>query len=283
MVRDGVTLHPFTVVSNEVAAEGVFRLRVECAVARDIRPGQFVNVEVPGDRAHLLRVPLSFSRALAEEGRLELLYAVVGEGTRRLAEMAPGSTSTLVGPCGRGWRLPTAPGRALLVAGGIGLPPVLAAARMLAEAKIGFDVVVGARTKSMLVFPDSDEVLHYGGVMLPENGWEGGYDADRTLIITTDDGSSDEASARGRYATEGMEDLLRTRDYAQVYACGPMVMMSGVARIASERGMACQVSLERMMGCGFGACGCCNVALVSGGYALCCQDGPVFDAGEVVW
>ena len=60
-------------------------------------------------------------------------------------------------------------------------------------------------------------------------------------------------------------------------------MMAGVARLAHEAGVACQVSMERMMGCGFGACACCNVALSKGGYALCCQDGPVFDAEEVAW
>jgi dihydroorotate dehydrogenase electron transfer subunit len=60
-------------------------------------------------------------------------------------------------------------------------------------------------------------------------------------------------------------------------------MMRGVAALCAREGIACQVSMERMMGCGFGACSCCNVPLVAGGYALCCQDGPVFDATEVAW
>ena len=270
-----VGLHRFEVVSNEPAAEGIYRMVMRSEVAALLKPGQFMNITVPGDGAHLLKVPLSFKCADAQEGTVELLYAVVGEGTRRLSHMGAGSASTLVGPCGKGWWLPKQEGRALLVAGGIGLPPVLAAARMLADAGIGFDVVVGARTHALQVYPDVDEVASYGNAAA--------YDADRAVVLTTDDGTTADGTGVARYATDGMAELLDTRTYAQVYTCGPTIMMAGVARLAQEAGIACQASLERMMGCGFGACSCCNVALVGGGYALCCQDGPVFDAREVAW
>lgn len=273
--------HAFTVLLSEPAAEGIWRMRISSEVAGLLRPGQFMNLRVPGDSAHLLRLPLSFAAASADT--VDLVFAVVGEGTRRLARMRPGDGSTLVGPCGRGWQLPQAPGRALLVAGGVGLPPILAAARMLAQAQVGFDAVVGARTQAMHVFPECDELLHLGGVLLPERGWEGGYDPERVVLLTTDDESAGRGMQAGRYATDAMADLLRTHDYAQVYACGPNPMMAGVAGLARDASLPCQVSLERMMGCGFGACSCCNVALAGGGYALCCQDGPVFDAEEVAW
>lgn len=271
--------HAFEVVSNERVAEGIHRLVIRSSVAALIEPGQFMNLRVPGDGAHVLRIPLSFKGTDRDEGTVELLYAVVGEGTTRLSHMRAGDGSTLVGPCGAGWRLPAKPGRALLVAGGIGLPPVLAAARMLAEAGIGFDVVVGARTYAMHVVTDVDEVLRYG-----QDASEDAYDPTRAVILTTDDGTTATGEAGHKaYATDGMAKLLAERTYAQVYSCGPTIMMAAVARIAREQGIACQVSLERMMGCGFGACSCCNVALASGGYALCCQDGPVFDAEEVAW
>ena len=109
------SLHDFTVVSNGRVADGIWRMRLSSAVAPLIRPGQFVNIAVPGDAAHILRIPLSFKRADATEGTLELLYATVGEGTKRLSAMCEGETSTLVGPCGNGWWLPQEPGRALLV------------------------------------------------------------------------------------------------------------------------------------------------------------------------
>ena len=274
-----VSERTYTVVLNEQAAEGIWRMRIETDVARDIAPGQFMNLHVPGDGAHILRIPLSFARADADAGCIDLIYAVVGEGTRRLSQMAVGERSTLLGPLGRGWALPAQQGRALLVAGGVGLPPMLAAARMLAEHGVGFDLVVGARTQSMHVYPESKEALSFGQETVGDEAPT--YDPDRVMSYTTDDGT--DASGVARYATDAMAELLQERSYAQVYTCGPTPMMAGVARLADEHGVACQVSMERMMGCGFGACACCNVELAQGGYALCCQDGPVFDAKEVAW
>ncbi len=266
MHSDAVTQHEFVVRGNERAAEGIWRLVIESPVAGQLAPGQFMNLRVPGDGSHILGIPLSFKGANAQAQTVELLYAVVGEGTRRLSQMVAGQSSTLVGPCGRGWWLPEGEGRALLVAGGIGLPPVLAAARMLADAGIGFDAIAGSRTADMVLSDDIEDLARLAG-------------ADGRVITCTDDGT---AGRRG-FVTEAMGELLRERAYAQAYACGPNVMMAGVARLADEHGVACQVSMERMMGCGFGACSCCNVALVAGGYALCCTDGPVFDAREVAW
>lgn len=261
-----VRQHDFRVDLNEQAAEGVWRLVISSEVARGIKPGQFMNVFVPGDGSHILRIPLSFKVADPVKGTVELLYAVVGEGTSRLSQMSVSDCSTLLGPCGNGWWLPEVPGSALLVAGGIGLPPVLAAAKMLSEASVSFDLVVGARTASMLLQDDLDEA----GALVGDGG---------RILVCTDDGSSGE---RG-FTTDLMRSLLQERSYTQVYTCGPSIMMAGVARLAAEADITCQASLERMMGCGFGACSCCNVPLVSGGYALCCTDGPVFDAREVVW
>ena len=261
-----VRQYDFEVDQNERAAEGIWRLRIHSHVARDLIPGQFMNLQVPGDGSHILRIPLSFAKSSAVTSRVELLYAVVGEGTERLSKMRTGDTSTLLGPCGKGWSLPTEQGRALLVAGGIGLPPILAAAGMLAERGIGYDLVVGARTKEMLLMSDIKTCVAAGG-------------DDALCSICTDDGSF---GLKG-FTTDAAKTLMAGRDYVQVYTCGPNVMMAGVAKLAAEKDVDCQVSMERMMGCGFGACSCCNVALVGGGYALCCQDGPVFNAREVVW
>ncbi len=261
-----VSQYEFTVLSNESVAQGICRMLFESDVALLLQPGQFMNFSVPGNAAHILKLPLSFAQSDADSRQVEILYAVVGEGTARLSAMSLGETSVLLGPCGKGWQLPTREGRALLVAGGIGLPPIEAAAGMLAEAGIGFDLVAGAKTASALL-ADRCEGLAFIG------------DDDCRIICCTDDGTA----GRAGYVTEAMADLLEDRVYTQVYTCGPNIMMGGVARLAAGQGIACQASLERMMGCGFGACACCNVALAKGGYALCCQDGPVFDATEVAW
>ena len=99
------------------------------------------------------------------------------------------------------------------------------------------------------------------------------------VAVTTDDGTA----GRAGFTTDALADLLAEKDYDVVYTCGPEVMMAGVARLCHEAGVACRVSMERMMCCGFGACGTCNVAMADGTYKSCCKDGPVFDAEEVAW
>ncbi len=269
MTQGATGVATFEVLCNEQVCEGVWRMVCRTPVAERITAGQFVNISVPGDSSHILRVPLSFSDANGDHITLE--YAVVGEGTGRLSQMRVGETSTMVGPCGTGWRMPAREGRALLVAGGIGLPPIVACARMLARTNVGFDVIVGAQTAARHLNHDIDDLRS----MPPETG----CDCARKVVLTTDDGS---LGVKG-FTTDVMRSLVRERGYAQVYACGPQPMLAGVARLSEEVGAECQVSLERMMGCGFGACSCCNVELRGGGYALCCQDGPVFDAREVAW
>ncbi|HQE70257.1 MAG TPA: dihydroorotate dehydrogenase electron transfer subunit, partial [Atopobiaceae bacterium] len=131
-LRGTVGLHEFVVMANEEVAEDTYRLEISSGVSQGLEAGQFINIAVPGDATHILRIPLSFSRTDPADARVELFFAVVGEGTRRLSAMPAGAVSTAVGPCGKGWRLPDDPAvRCLLVAGGIGLPPIFAAAGML--------------------------------------------------------------------------------------------------------------------------------------------------------
>lgn len=257
-----VHLHPFSVVSNGRVGEDIFRLVIEARdLAGVIRPGQFMNFEVPGDPSHIVRIPLSFASADAAGGTIEVIYAVVGEGTRRLSRMGEGDSSTVVGPCGNGWRV-TSGGRALLVAGGVGAPPVISFARALVERGRAVDVVLGAQSKNRL-WGERDAL-------------EAGADE---VVLATDDGS---CGMRG-FATDAMRDLMGRHQYDLIGTCGPGAMMAGVARIAHEARVECQASLERMMTCGFGACSTCNVAMRAGGYKTCCSDGPVFDAEEVLW
>lgn len=259
----GLGVHDFTVVTNERVADGLMRIVFSAPeLAAALAPGQFVNVHVPGDASQILRIPLSFSHADAASGTVEIVYAVVGDGTRRLSEMAAGEASTAVGPCGSPWPAVEGAGRACVVAGGVGITPIVACARMLAASGVAFDAVVGAQTSGRLWGADALEGLGAG-----------------TVAVTTDDGT---AGRRG-FTTDALADLLAAGDYDVVYACGPEVMMAGVARLCREAGVACRVSMERMMCCGFGACGTCNVAMADGTYKSCCKDGPVFDAEEVAW
>ena len=153
-------MHDFEVVSNQEIADGIFSLVISAPkLASALKPGQFVNIAVPGDASSLLRVPLSYYRADAEAGTVELWYAVVGDDTRRLSQMGPGSTSNLLGPGGRGWMVPEGTRKALLVAGGIGVPPVLCLAGMLAEQGVDVDVCLGFGTASKAVGVDEFRAL----------------------------------------------------------------------------------------------------------------------------
>jgi len=256
--------HTYVVATNEHLTDDLWRIVIEAPeLAATIAPGQFVELTVPGDATRLVPTPVSFSAADADAGTIEIVYAVVGPDTERLSRMQPGASAQVVGPCGgRGWWVPKGCERALVVAGGVGAPPVVAAAGMLRAAGVEVDAVLGSQRSSRLWGEDRLRAMGVGEV-----------------VITTDDGS---AGICGN-AADGMRELLARGGYDVVMTCGPQVMMAAVARLAAEHDMLCEASLERMMTCGIGACNTCNVDLVGGGVAGACTDGPVFDAREVVW
>ena len=255
-------LYDFTVFHNERIAEGIYSLKIICPeLARTIRPGQFMNLAVPGNPASILRIPLSYCEADPVGGTVTLWYAVVGEGTARLARMAMAETSTLIGPAGHGWSAPADCGRALLVAGGIGVPPVLCLARELAREGVPFDVCMGAATAEKVVGEE-------GFRELPGCG---------KIIVCTDDGSY----GRAGFCTEPAAELLAAGGYGYAATCGPSPMMKKVADAAGRAGVYCEASLERMMSCGFGACATCVVGTTEGKKGVC-MAGPVFDASKVV-
>lgn len=254
-------MHDFEVISNEKIADGIFSLVILAPrLASALKPGQFVNIRVPGDPSELLRVPLSYVAADPERGTVEIWYAVVGKGTQRMSKWGRGFTSDLLGPGGHGWRVPEGTRRVLVVGGGIGVPPVLCLARELAEVGIAVDACVGSATAAKLVGVEDFEALGAGEVR-----------------VATDDGT---AGLHG-FCTESVAELLSSREYDYVATCGPGVMMSKVAASAAEAGVYCEASLERMMSCGFGACSTCNVETTDGMQGAC-MCGPVFDATKVV-
>ena len=254
-------LHEFRIVSNDKIAHGIFSLVIEAPeLASAIKPGQFMNFEVPGNAQSLLRIPLSYARANADSGTVEVWYAVVGDGTERLSAMKPNDRSTVLGPGGHGWGVPEGCSRALLVGGGIGVPPLVPLAEQLHRIGIPFDVCLGARSADALVGLSELDALG----------------AER-IEIATDDGTE----GRCGFVTEPAAELAAAGGYDYVVTCGPGVMMQKVAEAAAAAGAYCEASLERMMSCGFGACSTCNVETTEGMKGAC-MCGPVFDASKVV-
>lgn len=243
---------------------------VELEVPADyasVGAGQFVMIETrPGLEPYLRRAFSVHDVSSGPEGvRIALLGKVVGRGTRALAETAAGETRALLGPLGRPFSAPPEQGGVALVAGGVGSAPLYLLAHELAARDERFDFFYGGRS----------------AVDLPRRGEfralvEG---AGGRFVEVTEDGS---LGHRGR-VTEPLGAALAAGEYAFTYSCGPMPMLARLAEISAAAGVAGEAALETEMGCGFGACLGCAVPHVSGRYALCCKEGPVFRLDEVRW
>lgn len=251
------------IVRTEQLAEDIHRITVVApAISQAARPGQFVMVRVSGELDPLLRRPFSIHQITAA-GHIQILFKVVGKGTRILAGLTGGQALDMVGPLGRGFSIsPRQP--ACLVGGGMGIAPLLFLAKSLLNTPEPAEVLVllGARTKEELDVPARE---------MAEMGVE--------VRIATDDGSM------GHHGL--VTDLLDQVDPAaafNVFACGPYPMMKAAAAKAQDKGWPCQVSLETMMACGLAAClGCAMPRKEGAGYMHVCKEGPVFEAGEVLW
>lgn len=263
MVKPALSrIHTATIVSNAPVAEGLWMVVLEAsALAANLASGQFISIEVPHEAFQLARIPLSYVSSDFDQGTVEVVYAIKGSGTKALSKMKPGDTTTVLGPGGHGWELTVRTRRCLLIAGGCGIAPIASAAQGLGLQGLVFDCVIGARSASHIW--GIDRVMTYG--------------ADN-VIITTDDGS---VGAKGQ-CTDVLEAALPEETYDLVLACGPEEMLKKVAYMCTEHRVNAQVSLERMMTCGFGACMTCVVQTKNGAVGTC-MHGPVMKASEVVW
>lgn len=255
------------IVENAAVAPGFRRMRLKAPqLAGAFSPGQFFQLRIEADGAEpFLRRPFAPSET-GPEG-FSFVYAVVGDGTRRMAALQPGRMVGVLAPLGTAYTLPESPTDALLIGGGCGAPSLAPLARALKQKGCRVHALIGARTSEVLLEHET-----YASI------------ADR-LIISTDDGTR---GCRGTVidalANEAPESL---PEFGMIYACGPARMLKAAAALAAERGVSCEVSLEERMACGFGACVGCVVATHGDSgtqvYKRVCHDGPVFDARRIVW
>jgi dihydroorotate dehydrogenase electron transfer subunit len=247
------------VVANDRLSTGVGSLTLRAPrIAAHVQPGQFVHLRIAEGTDFILRRPFSVHRA-AHDG-IEIVYQVLGRGTRTLSMAGRGAVMDAIGPLGHGWEMPEGLSHALLVGGGLGAAPLGMLAERLAERGVAVTVALGAPTVGRLIARDTFEQVA------------------RKVEIATDDGSEGHAG----FVTGLAERLIAEDRPDLVYACGPEVMARATATLASSEGVPCQVSLERLMACGIGACLSCVVTTKSG-RKRACIDGPVFDAEEVCW
>lgn len=254
------------IVSNGQVGPRLHLMVVESPdIAAAIEPGQFVHMLVPRMEAHILRRPFSVYASDPQSATLDILYQVVGFGTEHMTTLQPGEECELIGPVGRAWD-PPATGRCLLVGGGVGAAPLFMLCRRIAASQASVEVVLGAQTQDALVCRARyEEVLRHGP------------------SCATDDGSYGRAGFCTSLVQEALEAAAAEgRPFEYVAVCGPEPLMKIVAAQAKEAGARCEVSMEKRMACGIGACLSCVVDTVDG-KKRACVDGPVFDAEKVVW
>jgi len=232
-------------------------------VAAAAKPGQFVMVRCGGDM--VLPRPLSVHRVDGDS--LALLFNVVGRGTRWLSQREKGESLDIFGPLGNGFFVQPRSKNLLLVAGGMGVAPLVFLADVAASEGKKVTIITGARTADCLLPVSSPQGLFDKG-MLP---------ASINVVNATDDGSE---GFKG-LATDLIPAYLEGVD--QVFACGPVEMYRTMAASYNNTyKKPVQVSLEIMMGCGMGVCYGCTIKTKQG-LKQVCKDGPVFDLGEIVW
>jgi dihydroorotate dehydrogenase electron transfer subunit len=305
------------VIANEPLCVDHFRLELRVAGFPPSKPGQFIQITCHDRQLNdspaaartdrviewsadslphlggvelqqpvtLIRRPFSIGGRRGE--RIDIIHRVVGVGTRFLASLRPGDEVEILGPLGNAFTLPQADELAILVGGGVGIPPMIyLAAELSGRRAVAF---AGALRRELVP------------LKLGEREFEAGEFARHNIpaIVSTDDGSF---GFRG-FVTQALEEFLdgrlaprhRGSERCVIYTCGPEAMMKRVADIALRRGIACQVAVERDMACGMGTCQSCCIRVKKPDpakpplpgkdwcYRLACTDGPIFQADQLLW
>ena len=244
------------VCSQEQIAADIYSLWIQTEeIARAAGPGQFLSVYT-GDGTKLLPRPISICETDPEKELLRIVYRVAGEGTKELSSCRAGDTLSIMGPLGNGF--PLKDKKALLIGGGIGIPPMLELAKALSCEKTA---VLGYRDSQTFL---AEEIGKYAG-----------------LAVATEDGSvGTKGTVLDAIKAQGLKADI-------IYACGPTPMLRALKEYAAKEGIECWISLEERMACGVGAClGCvCHSKDVDEHSNVrnkrVCKDGPVFLADEV--
>lgn len=223
----------------------------------EMLPGQFVQVAVDGSKTTFLRRPISINNVDRVNNHLWLLVRNAGEGTRALMALKTDDNLNVVLPLGNSFSMPeNSDDKILLAGGGVGVAPMLYWGAQLKEKGYNPQFLIGARAAKDVLQLDEFEKIG-------------------KVFVSTEDGSMGE---KGLVTTNS---ILST-DINKIYCCGPAPMMKAIAKVAKDKSIDCEVSLENMMACGLGACLCCVENTVKGNVCVC-TEGPVFNINELTW
>ena len=223
----------------------------------DILPGNFAELRIDDSPVVFLRRPFTILETDKTNNTIRFFIKMIGDGTRKLGTLSEGDQVNMIFPLGNSFSLPEE-GPVLIVGGGSGIAPFILLAKELQNRGIPITFLFGGRT-------DQD-------ILLIEQ-----FKSFGEVFITTEDGSAGEKGVVTQHSV-----FNKTDDYTMIYACGPEPMMKAIGHIAHRHNKSCEVSLENMMACGFGACLCCIVETKSGNQRVC-TEGPVFNINDLTW
>jgi len=260
------------ILSRKEVAPNICLMKLKAPeIAQDALSGQFIHIKCSKDNYPLLRRPLSIHRIDKEKGEIFILFQVMGEGTKLLADRTIGDDLDIMGPIGNGFNIYPESRKIMIVGGGIGVAPLLALCEESIRQGKEVRVLIGALKKELVI------------------GEENFRNLGAKVDVATDDGSYKHKDL----VTDLLEGSIRERWLAdQIFACGPKPMLKKIVEISLDAHIDYQVSLEERMACGIGAClGCvCKIKTkdkkeykVKYEYKRICIDGPVFGGSEVVW
>ncbi|MCL2026915.1 MAG: dihydroorotate dehydrogenase electron transfer subunit [Bacteroidales bacterium] len=253
--------HRLHVIENRPLSQDVFLLTLGSEnPLPDMKPGQFASILVENSGDVFLRRPFSIHDVDLTHNFIKFYIQKVGKGTEKLAKLTHHDSVDMIFPLGNGFEIKHET-NIWLIGGGCGIAPLLYLAKALNQNNIRPTILMGGRSKKNIL--RVEEFVKYGNV-----------------LITTEDGSLGEKGLVTEHLIfQQIKDEISSP--TAIYCCGPESMMHAVAKIAAEKNIPCQISLENMMACGIGACLCC-VTKTKDGHQCVCTEGPVFEATHLI-
>ena len=238
--------------------EDTYILELKCPqVPENIAPGNFAEIRIDHSADVFLRRPLSVYDVNYQKQLISFFIKVIGKGTTLLQGIKKDETINIIYPLGNSYNTNQS-GKVLVIGGGSGIAPLLLLGKELQKSGAEISYLLGGKTA--------------GDIHLVEDFQEFGK-----VNITTEDGSQGE---KGRVTDHRIFNQIS--EFSKIYTCGPDPMMKAIGKIAQQYEIPCEVSLENMMACGFGACLCCVTETTEGNKCVC-TEGPVFNVNDLKW
>ncbi len=238
----------YKILSNRPLTKDIFEMKLEGETFQITAPGQFINIQLEG---FYLRRPISICDY--DDKTITIIYKVVGEGTEAMAKLGAGEKLDVLCGLGNGFDISKGGKKAVLIGGGVGVPPMFNLCKKLLSEGKDVSVILGFNTKDEIFYKEEFEAIG------------------AKVYVSTVDGS---------FGTKGfVTDILKDLEYDYFFTCGPMPMFRAIEKIAATSG---QYSFEERMGCGFGACMGCSCKTKYGNKRIC-RDGPVLEREEIIW